>query len=397
MTDISTLLTRWQKAGVLDAEHAERIRAFEHEQERPTELRWQGLVALILGALLLACGLALFVSAHWDDVGPGGRYAIVMAIVAVFHMGGAWTRERYRGVSTALHAVGTAATGQAIALAGQIFNIQEHWPAAILLWASAAVAGWLLLRDQAQQTMALLLIPAWVFSEFSFYANGHIGMEPYLGRFLLVWSMLYLTVFLGSKEKVTRGILFAASAVASITGTAMMLDGWSSYNASQTFLPLHLQVWGWIVIAAIPLAAALFRRLQALVPVAVGVAYTVVLPWCLWVKVEHYDHGNFHNTWNRTEPRLLAHGLVASMAIFLIWWGVRQASKALVNLGMVWFAISVGWFYFSDLFDKMGRSLGLIGLGILFLAGGWALETMRRKLVGMAGGGSSSQPVEEVL
>jgi hypothetical protein len=31
--------------------------------------------------------------------------------------------------------------------------------------------------------------------------------------------------------------------------------------------------------------------------------------------------------------------------------------------------------------DKLGRSLGLIGLGILFLAGGWALERARRKLV----------------
>jgi hypothetical protein len=41
----------------------------------------------------------------------------------------------------------------------------------------------------------------------------------------------------------------------------------------------------------------------------------------------------------------------------------------------------VGWFYFSDIFDKMGRSLGLIGLGILFLAGGWALEKTRRGLL----------------
>jgi hypothetical protein len=31
--------------------------------------------------------------------------------------------------------------------------------------------------------------------------------------------------------------------------------------------------------------------------------------------------------------------------------------------------------------DKLDRSLGLIGLGILFLAGGWALEKWRRKLV----------------
>jgi hypothetical protein len=60
---------------------------------------------------------------------------------------------------------------------------------------------------------------------------------------------------------------------------------------------------------------------------------------------------------------------------------VRQASKALVNLGTAVFAMAVAWFYFSDLFDKMGRALGLIGLGILFLAGGWALEKARRRLL----------------
>jgi hypothetical protein len=60
---------------------------------------------------------------------------------------------------------------------------------------------------------------------------------------------------------------------------------------------------------------------------------------------------------------------------------MREVSRALVNLGIVGFAISVGWFYFSNLYDKMGRSLGLIGLGVLFLAGGWALEKTRRTLL----------------
>ena len=93
-------------------------------------------------------------------------------------------------------------------------------------------------------------------------------------------------------------------------------------------------------------------------------------------------------------PNLLAHALVAAFCVFIIWWGVRQASRALVNLGIVGFAIAVGWFYFSDIFDKVGRALGLIGLGILFLAGGWALEKMRRGLIGRMGNAVAVEEAE---
>ena len=76
--------------------------------------------------------------------------------------------------------------------------------------------------------------------------------------------------------------------------------------------------------------------------------------------------------------------------MFLIWWGVREASRGLVNFGVVAFGITVAWFYFSDLFDKLGRSLGLIGLGVLFLAGGWALEKTRRGLLAHIAQGSAT-------
>ena len=390
MTDIESLLTRWLSAGVLDAEAAARIRTYESSQARPSGLRWQGLVALILGAMLLGCGVVLFVSAHWDEIGPGARFAIVLAMVTVFHVGGAFARESTRGLSTALHAVGTISTGAAIALVGQIFNIQEHWPAAILMWAVAALAGWILLHDQAQQTLTLLLAPAWIFAEFEFYAEGHIGQDVYLGRFLIVWAMLYLTVFLGSKHKITQGILFAASAIAALVGIVVELESWRAWSGGQTFLPFHLRVWGWTAIAAIPLSISLFKRRESLIPVAVAVVFSIALPWCMILRTQHNDYGTYHGAYTYTEPNLLAHALVAAFCVFIIWWGVRQASKALVNLGIVGFAIAVGWFYFSDIFDKVGRSLGLIGLGVLFLAGGWALEKMRRGLLAHMGTADAS-------
>ena len=367
MADIESLLNRWQTAGVLDAETAGRIRAHETAQKKPAGLRWQVIVVLILGAILLACGVALFVSAHWDQIGPFTRLAVVLAMVSVFHLGGGWARERFHGLSTALHAVGTISTGAAIALVGQIFNIEEHWPAAVLMWALAALAGWALLHDEAQQTLALLLVPAWILSEFSYAADGHIGGSVYVGRILIVWAVLYLTFFLGSKRRIVQGILFAVAAIAAVVGIVILLDGWRSWG-SQTYLPLGLRTWGWVDIAVIPLLFAVSRFRKSAIPVLVAIGFSIALPWCQKIgTLNHIGEDGNHTSYVSNEPNLAAHALVAAFAVFIIWWGVRRVSQALVNLGILGFAIAVGWFYFSDIWDKLGRSLGLIGLGILFL------------------------------
>ncbi len=384
MADIEPLLTRWQSAGVLDAEAAARIRAHESKlgAGSPSGLRWQGVTALILGGILLACGVVLFVSTHWDELGPGARYALVIAMVGVFHIAGGVARTNFRGLSSALHAVGTVTTGAAIALVGQIFNIQEHWPAAVLLWALAALAGWMLLRDQAQQTLALVLVPAWIFSELGFRAQGYIGDEAYMGRLAFVWAVLYITFFVGSRHKAVRGILFAASAIAGVYGTVLMLSGWPSWSSEQSFIPFGTCVWFWIAIAALPLIIAAFHGHKGLVPIAAAVGFSIALPWCYRTWTESYNYpGGLKTTYVRSDPNLLAHALVAAFAVFLCGWGVRLVSRALVNLGIVGFAAAVGWFYFSDIYSDKYRSLGLIGLGVLFLAGGWALEKMRRRIL----------------
>ena len=68
-------------------------------------------------------------------------------------------------------------------------------------------------------------------------------------------------------------------------------------------------------------------------------------------------------------------------ALGLIAWGLQDARKAQINLGIAGFALTVIAFYFSTVMDKLGRAASLIGLGVLFLLGGWLLETTRRRLV----------------
>jgi uncharacterized membrane protein len=68
-------------------------------------------------------------------------------------------------------------------------------------------------------------------------------------------------------------------------------------------------------------------------------------------------------------------------SIGLIAWGLMEARKERINLGVAGFALTVLFFYFSNVMDKLGRSASLIGLGLLFLLGGWLLERTRRQLV----------------
>jgi hypothetical protein len=178
-------------------------------------------------------------------------------------------------------------------------------------------------------------------------------------------------------------------------GVILMLGGWVAWSSQQTFLSIWTLLFGWAAIAALPLFFSVFRFRKSLVPVAAAVVFSIALPWCQRTWIEYSDNGaGSKYVLHRNAPNLAAHALVLAFAVFIIWWGVRLLSRALVNVGILAFAVSVGWFYFSDILGKLGRSLGLIGLGVLFLAGGWALEQMRRRLLDRMGQNGVSEEAQ---
>jgi uncharacterized membrane protein len=76
-------------------------------------------------------------------------------------------------------------------------------------------------------------------------------------------------------------------------------------------------------------------------------------------------------------------------SIGLVAWGMKESRPERINLGMAGFALTVLFFYFSNVMDKIGRASSLIGLGLLFLAGGWILERARRRLIARLKGGAA--------
>lgn len=99
-------LEQWTRASLVPTDLAARIRAWERDQAPAGGLRWPTLLALAFGAILVAAGALLFVSAHWDEISPGARMALVVLMVAVFHAGGAAAAPRFNGLSVALHTSG---------------------------------------------------------------------------------------------------------------------------------------------------------------------------------------------------------------------------------------------------------------------------------------------------
>ena len=90
------------------------------------------------------------------------------------------------------------ALGAGIFLAGQIFNLEEHWPGGLMLWALGAMLALAILRDGPHLALSAILVPGWLVSEWFVAAtpiNGGFDLRAALvaacGMFLL--ALTYFT------------------------------------------------------------------------------------------------------------------------------------------------------------------------------------------------------------
>jgi uncharacterized membrane protein len=362
-----TPLRRWTEAGLIDAGAAERIRGWEHGSEPDPGARWPARLALTLGGVMVGAGLLLFVAAHWDGLSPGQRFALVLVLIAGLHLAGA-ASERSRSLADTLHACGTVALGAGVFLTGQIFHLREHWPAGLLLWAAGAWAGWMLLRQWPQGALAAVLTPAWLVGEWVAQAGraevsvvgvgilllaiAYVGAEPEGGPVSVPLSLRRALTWIGG-----LGLIPAALYLAS----------------AEWWAPHPQQVWegarsvAGLLATGLPLAVSVVLRGREALGMVPVVAWVGAGPWLI------HQRGVAPYIWS------------AGVAGLLVWWGLRDRRGSRINLGMAGFALTVTVFYFSNVMDRLGRSASLIGVGLLFLGGGYLLEQTRRRLLARVG------------
>jgi len=362
-------LRRWTEAALLDDAAAERIRAWEAGRT-PAGARWAAWLALGLGGIMVGAGILLFVAAHWDTISPGQRFALVLAMVGGLHLTGAVVAERSRGLSVTLHGCGTVALGAGVFLTGQTYNLREHWPTGILLWGSGAWIGWALLRQWPQGAMAALLTPAWLVSEWA--ALPRHGRPAAVAVGLVLLALAYLSAEPGTgpvamPRAFRRALVWIGGLALIPTAIFLLMTQWSWYRNE----PAAARDLAWTLALGLPAAAAALLR---------GRDAVVLLPAAAWVTL-----GPGIARQEGVAPYLWA----AVLAVLVIAWGLRDRRPERVNLGMAGFALAVTVFYFSDVMDRLGRSASLIGLGFLFLGGGYLLERTRRRLLARLNDGAA--------
>jgi hypothetical protein len=251
------------------------------------------------------------------------------------------------------------------------------------------------LRDWPQAALAAVLTPAWLASERVSAIERSWEQDSATAQGLLLLAFVYFTARAPGRATPTRRVL----TILGMTAIAPLLV--YVFNALDDpdyfgFMPLaglprargelgvpggefaQSSPWAFAFALALPVALGFVLRGRG------GVIYLIGAAWTLALNA--FDTDEKYQLLGLLFWCLLAAGLFiyvacVALSVVLAAWGVKLKKREVINLAVGTFGAAVGFFYFSTVMDKLNRASSLIGLGLLFLGGGWLLERARRRLV----------------
>mgnify|MGYP001463599675 FL=1 len=374
---LSDQLRRWLQAELIDADVVEAIQRWEDsqlKQSKHSSVRHLAVpirLSILLGSLLLAAGLLLFVSAHWDQMPPLWRVSLLLFIVIALHAGGAWFSERFQLMALGLHAVGTMAFGAGVFLCAQIFHLDVLWSFrwGLLLWSFGAAAGWMLLRQWPQLALLSLLLPGWISAliivEVDRFSSSEAdwAVVPIAAGALLT-ALTYFTAPDRTPLPPARSVLMWIGGLALVPAAVTWAVVATGLDLPALGQPLWLSLLVWVVTLGGPVILGWWLRPHRFWPLALAAIWMVL---DLVIQVQGFSVLSFA-WWG-----------VGSVGLML--WGSTEARAERVNIGIVLLATTLIGFYFTEVIGRFDRSLSLLGLGLFFLVGGWGLNRLRQALL----------------
>lgn len=343
----------------------------------------------MIGAVLVAAGIILLISANWNEIPRGVKIAAGVALMLGAHGAGWWLREGrgdYRKTGEALHLVGAGLFLGNIALLGQIYHLVSRPPNAILLWwAGIAALPWIL-RSKALHLLSLLAFGLWFGLEINergsclFFGNSENQILLYALMGLVYLGAGYAlrrtrhAEFSGPTEKLgLLGFLFFAYPLT-----------WGIFDHHYGEKPA-IAAWVFPAMCAVALAGCAFgvstlkhltRQWRWTWVLTLAGAVALLAGQMYFAPAQSWDHGghDFGYHW------IAALGLFV-FCLLQIQVGIQERAPFMVNLGIAFIALDIIATYIR-LIGSMART-GLMFLisGVFLIAFGIYLEKKRRRLM----------------
>jgi uncharacterized membrane protein len=344
----------------------------------------------ILGAVLVAAGITLLISAHWHEIPRGVKIALGLLLMLGFHAGGWWLREvrrEYRKIGEALHVIGSCLFLANLALLGQIYNIVSRPPDVFLLWWLGIAALPWLLRSKTQHVLLLLAIGLW----FGVEVNQHGCCICCASEHQILLYALLGLVCLGAGYCLRRTTFFEFAAVTEGLGVLAFLLFAYPLTLKTFYVPEDPEMRRWLfpalaVFALLVLALGL-KNVQALTSqwrwtwfaALSGMTGFMASVWYgLWQT--GYAGGSGHDHGEYSWCYLIAALVLFVFCLVQVQVGLLVRSPFLVNLGVTFIGLDIVAAYF-DLLGSMARTgLMFVVSGVFLVLFAVLLEKTRRVL-----------------
>jgi uncharacterized membrane protein len=383
-------IQKLHETGLITREQQQKI--IEHFQLKEDSGNKFLAIVSFLGAVLVAAGITLLISAHWNEIPRGVKITGGLALMLGFHAGGWWLREvqgKYRKTGEALHLIGSCLLLANIALLGQIYNIVSRPPNAFLLWwVGIAVLPWLL-RSRSQLVLLMLAFGIW----FGLEVNER-GSWIYCGddaRQLLLYALLGLSYF-GTGWLLRSGAFKEFAGVTEKFGLLTFLIcfyplTWKGFSGNWE----NAEIQKWLfpalgLVVLFPLGTGI-KNLRALtgqwrwtwLAAFFGMMVFMATIWYGCWQLDRFPGPHYY--WGESWSYLAGTLALFVFCLLQIQVGLQERSPFLVNLGVVFVALDIVAAY-CDLLGSMARTgLMFVGSGVFLILFGVYLEKKRRKLM----------------
>ncbi len=385
-------VARWQTAGLVSEEQAAAIlQSYDLPAARAGSAIGNRTVSVIaiMGAALIGLGIIAFVAANWSDIPVLAKLALMVVGTPVIYVAGWLLSYRYGFVriGTAVILLGAVAFGASIHLVAQTYHVPVNHPNLVPLWFLGVVPLAYIIRSRALLGLSIIL----------FLAAAGFRAQEWMPEFedealvLLVPAFTMLGAFLFAAGRLQSrfagvhqfarlcdiaGLLLVATAIYALSFNVFWEEFYEPYFLFEAVLLEYWVVVGVAGVAAFAMvAAAAWRQPEGrsglILWEAAAVSSMGEIAAVMWLGLA------FGGTW----LWWLFNLMMLAGVLAMIAAGYRWNRAYLINLAVGFFAITLFTRYFEFGFDLLGQSVAFIVAGVILLAGGFALEYLRRRLV----------------